>query len=103
MLRRDDDNELIVRLEFTVVSAQTQAESTVLSEGDTGDRTAGIKTEKDGSLTITMSSAEPSGADAEANWLPTPKGPFYVVLREYSPGPAVLNGDWLPPKIEKAK
>jgi hypothetical protein len=68
-----------------------------------GDRTAGIKTEKDGSLTITMSYAEPSGADTKANWLPAPKEPFYVVLREYSPGPAILNGDWLPPKIEKAK
>jgi hypothetical protein len=68
-----------------------------------GDRTAGIKTEKDGSLTITMSAAEPSAGDAKANWLPAPKGPFYVVLREYSPGPAVLNGGWLPPKITKAK
>jgi hypothetical protein len=26
-----------------------------------------------------------------------------MVLREYSPGPAVLNGGWLPPKIEKVK
>ena len=68
-----------------------------------GDRTAGTKTEKDGSLTITMSSAEPSDGNAKANWLPAPKGPFYLVLREYSPGAAVLNGDWQPPKIEKAK
>jgi hypothetical protein len=41
--------------------------------------------------------------EAKANWLPAPKSPFYMVLREYSPGPAVLNGGWLPPKIEKAK
>jgi hypothetical protein len=68
-----------------------------------GDRTAGKKTEKDGSLTITMSATEPSDANAKANWLPAPKGPFYVVLREYSPGPAVLNGSWVPPKIEMAK
>jgi hypothetical protein len=68
-----------------------------------GDRTAGIKTEKDGSLTITISADEPSDATAKANWLPAPKGPLYVVLREYSPGPAVLNGDWQPPKIEKAR
>jgi hypothetical protein len=68
-----------------------------------GDRTAGIKTEQDGSLTITMSAEEPSDADAKANWLPAPKRPFYVVLREYSPGPAVLNGDWLPPAIKQVK
>ena len=68
-----------------------------------GDRTAGIKQEKDGSLTITISTDEPSDAHAKANWLPAPKGPFYMVLREYSPGPAVLNGGWLPPKITKAK
>jgi hypothetical protein len=68
-----------------------------------GDRTDGIKIEKDGSLTITMSYTEPSATDAKANWLPAPNGPFYVVLREYSPGPAVLNGDWLPPKVEKVE
>ena len=65
-----------------------------------GDRTEGLKTEKDGSLTITLSADKPSDA---ANWLPAPKGPFYLVLREYSPGPAVLNGSWQPPKIKKAK
>jgi hypothetical protein len=68
-----------------------------------GDRTAGLKTQKDSSVTITISATEPSDADAKANWLPAPKGPFYMVLREYSPGPAVLNGGWLPPKIEAAK
>jgi hypothetical protein len=68
-----------------------------------GGKTAGIKVEKDGSLTIAISVDEPSDATAKANWLPAPKGPFYMVLREYSPGPAVVNGDWQPPKIEKAK
>jgi hypothetical protein len=68
-----------------------------------GDRTAGLKTQKDGSVTITISPTEPSDAEATANWLPAPKGSFYMVLREYSPGPAVLNGGWLPPKITKVK
>jgi hypothetical protein len=65
-----------------------------------GNRTEGIKSGKDGSLTITIAAGKPSDP---ANWLPAPKGPFYMVLREYSPGPAVLNGGWLPPKISKAK
>jgi hypothetical protein len=68
-----------------------------------GGKTVGLKTKKDGSVTITISATEPSDADAKANWLPAPKGAFYMVLREYSPGPAVLNGGWVPPKIEAAK
>jgi hypothetical protein len=27
-------------------------------------------------------------------WLPAPKGPFFVVLREYWPKPEALNGSW---------
>ena len=65
-----------------------------------GDRTPGIKFEKDGSIAISISAEKPADP---ANWLPAPKGPFYMVLREYSPGPAILNGDWVPPKIEKTK
>jgi hypothetical protein len=68
-----------------------------------GDRTSGLQIEKDGSVTITITATEPSDVTAKANWLPAPTGSFYMVLREYSPGAAVLNGDWLPPKIEKAK
>jgi len=25
------------------------------------------------------------GPDQEANWLPTPPGPFYLILRNYAP------------------
>ena len=51
-------------------------------------------------MTITISAEKPADA---ANWLPAPKAPFYMVLREYSPSPAILNGDWVPPKIENTK
>ncbi len=68
-----------------------------------GDRTRGLKAKGDGSLTITISADEPSGGDAKANWLPAPNGAFFLVLREYSPKPAVLNGGWQPPAIRLSK
>ena len=68
-----------------------------------GDRTRGLKAKEDGSLTITISADEPSGGDAKANWLPAPDRAFFLVLRAYSPKPAVLNGGWQPPAITLVK
>ncbi len=67
-----------------------------------GDRTKGIKYGKDGSLTIHLRHRKPAG-EAAANWLPTPKGPFYVVIRAYNAGPEVFNGSWSPPPIRRVK
>jgi hypothetical protein len=63
-----------------------------------GDRTDGITYGEDGSLTISLRHRKPDG-DASANWLPTPNGPFYVVIRAYNAGPDVFNGSWSPPPI----
>ncbi len=43
------------------------------------------------------------GADREANWLPAPDGPFYLVLRLYLPEQQVLAGNWSPPALTRAK
>jgi hypothetical protein len=52
----------------------------------------------DGSLTITISNAEPaSGTD---NWLPAPDGPFRMILRTYVPETPILNGTWQPPDLQ---
>ncbi|MBS3182829.1 DUF1254 domain-containing protein [Leucobacter manosquensis] len=56
-----------------------------------GDRSPGLEYEADGSLVITISHAEPTGARARANWLPAPAGAFRPVLRMYEPGPEVLD------------
>jgi hypothetical protein len=37
----------------------------------------------------------------EANWLPAPDGPMYMVLRLYGPEPEALEGRWTPPKLQK--
>jgi hypothetical protein len=52
----------------------------------------------DGSLTITISNAQPaSGTD---NWLPAPNGPFRMILRTYVPETPILNGTWQPPDLQ---
>lgn len=45
----------------------------------------------DGSITIYMQTTSP-GADKESNWLPTPKGPFYLIFRNYAPDASVSEG-----------
>ena len=65
-----------------------------------GDRTPGLKTARDGSVTIYMQAQAPD-ADKRSNWLPTPDGPFRPILRMYQPGPDVLNGRYVLPAITK--
>jgi hypothetical protein len=67
-----------------------------------GDRTKGIKYGEDGSLTIYLRNQKPDG-EASANWLPTPKEQFYVVLRAYNAGPDIFNGSWTPPLIRRVE
>ncbi|SOD71876.1 hypothetical protein SAMN05892883_1337 [Jatrophihabitans sp. GAS493] len=64
-----------------------------------GDRTPGIRYDADGSLTITFSHTEPTDPTSRANWLPTPSGPFRLVLRLYIPGDPVLDGTYQLPAI----
>jgi hypothetical protein len=53
----------------------------------------------DGSVTLHIQAVSP-GDNLEPNWLPAPKGPFYVVMRLYGPTKEVLAGDWSPPSLE---
>jgi hypothetical protein len=68
-----------------------------------GDRSKGLKYEKDGSLIIYLQSKSP-GKDKETNWLPSPAaGPFNYVVRLYGPKDAVTNGVWKQPLPVKHK
>ena len=67
----------------------------------------GMKTNPDGSLTLYIQKDSP-GKEKEANWLPAPAGPIYLVMRLYWPKeipPSILpagKGTWQPPAIVAA-
>ncbi|HEY8546445.1 MAG TPA: DUF1254 domain-containing protein [Acidimicrobiales bacterium] len=64
-----------------------------------GDRTPGLVRGDDGSLTILLSHDDPG--DPTANWLPVPDGPFVLMLRLYLPGPALIDGSYAYPPVER--
>jgi DNA sulfur modification protein DndE len=49
-----------------------------------------MKKNADGSVTMYLQATSP-GKDKEANWLPSPKGPFYLLLRNYAPQPSAIE------------
>jgi hypothetical protein len=63
-----------------------------------------MKKGEDGSVTLYIQNKSP-GADKEANWLPAPRGPIYLVMRLYWPKvtpPSILpagSGTWQPPAV----
>ena len=66
-----------------------------------GDRTPGLHTSPDGSLTIVMQHDEPSDPEQRANWLPTPAGAFRPLLRIYEPDDAIFDGRYELPAITR--
>jgi hypothetical protein len=65
-----------------------------------GDRTPGLVTADDGSLTIHLQASSP-GADKQANWLPTPAGDFRPIMRLYQPRAEVLDKRYSLPAIRR--
>jgi len=63
-----------------------------------GDRTAGLRRDPSGALTVVMSHERPAGDDA-ANWLPAPAGDFRPMIRLYEPRPGVFDGSYALPPI----
>lgn len=67
----------------------------------------GMRKNPDGSLSIFIRKESP-GPDKEANWLPAPDGPVYLVMRLYWPrkdSPSILppgQGTWRPPGVAVA-
>jgi hypothetical protein len=63
-----------------------------------GDRTPGLKVDRNGSLDIYLGHDPPAGH--EANWLPVPAGSFTLILRIYLPHEAVIDGTYKVPAVE---
>ena len=66
-----------------------------------GDRTPGLVRDADGGLTLTLQHAQPDSAKAMANWLPAPEGDFFLCLRAYLPQPALIEGSYELPALER--
>jgi hypothetical protein len=62
-----------------------------------GDRTRRLVHEPDGSLRIDVQQTAP---DEPANWLPSPPGNFYLMLRLFAPDVEAFGG-WDPPPVER--
>jgi hypothetical protein len=64
-----------------------------------GDRTPGLRSNPDGSLTIWIARSDP-GAERSANWLPAPAaGPFSLSLRAYLPKEPLRDGRYRLPAL----
>lgn len=61
-----------------------------------------LKKNSDGGITLYIQNESP-GKEKESNWLPSPKGSFFVVLRVYWPKEEALNGTWKQPPMEIMK
>lgn len=65
-----------------------------------------MKKNEDGSIAIYIQKDSP-GSEKDANWLPAPNGPIYLVMRLYWPkteSSSVLpagEGTWNPPGVTK--
>ena len=61
-----------------------------------------LKTDADGGVTLYVQRDAPAGG-WDANWLPAPAGPFFLVLRLYEPKPEAISGAWpVPPLTVRA-
>lgn len=67
-----------------------------------GDRTPNLRYDSDGGLSIRLQSNSPT-QEQKGNWLPTPEGPFNLLLRLYLPKPAALDGSFQLPMIKALK
>jgi hypothetical protein len=61
---------------------------------------AQFKRDADGGLILLIQHTSP-GKDDEANWLPTPAGPFSMMMRLYWPQAAALDGSWKAPSLKQ--
>lgn len=66
-----------------------------------GNRTQGLKHDADGGLTLYVQNESP-GKDKESNWLPAPKGEFFLILRTYMPAAEIVRQAWEPPALKRA-
>lgn len=58
-----------------------------------------LRRDADGGVTLYVQHESP-GAELESNWLPAPKGPFFMALRLYLPRAEAIDGRWTAPTLQ---
>lgn len=66
-----------------------------------GNRTQGLVSNADGTIDIWVQSDRPSAPEIDANWLPSPKGPFRMSVRAYLPSDSLVRGEAELPRVER--
>ncbi|WP_408597247.1 DUF1254 domain-containing protein [Pseudomonas sp. PLMAX] len=67
-----------------------------------GDRSPDLRHDADGGLTLLLQTHAPEAAQ-QGNWLPTPEGPFNLLLRLYLPKAGALDGSYHLPTIVRVE
>jgi hypothetical protein len=63
--------------------------------------TRGLITNTDGSIDIFIQDEPPGSSRQRPNWLPAPKGNFYLVFRTYQPRAEIFTGRYEFPSVQK--
>lgn len=89
---------------FWSISAYTldsELEKNAIRRYSIGDRTKGLQYAEDGSLTLHFQHQQPD--QGASNWLPVPKGRYFIVARLYQPTESVLNFEYVLPELTRVE
>jgi hypothetical protein len=87
---------------LTLYNKEHLFEPNKLNRFSLGSKSKSLKYNADGSLTLYFQHNSP-GPDREANWVPAPTDNFSLYIRTYWPKQAVLDGTWVPPKVQRMR
>ena len=88
---------------LTLYQSDQELAENEINRHSIGDRTPGLHYTADGSLTIFVQNGKPEKEEEQANWLPAPKGRFFIVMRLYLPRKdAITPPPYFPPGVQRA-
>ena len=86
---------------LTLYDAQHFFVPNAINRYSLGTKNKDLVANADGTTTLYVQADAPADPSQRANWLPSPKGkPFSLYLRTYWPEARILDGTWMPPKVE---